>query len=287
MSVRFTKLQGIGNDFVALDAVHFDIPSPAALGRALCDRRFGIGADGLILACPSAAADMRMRIINPDGSEAEMCGNGIRCAAKFMYDSGLVCKTEFDVETLAGVKHIRLQMDGESAVGATVDMGVPQLTPEAIPVAADTNLVHISLDGRDCAFFCVNTGVPHAVTFDYYPEARADFWRFGEMLETHPLFPKKTNVEFCRAEDSENIRVKVWERAIGPTLACGTGSCAALVAAATLGLTGRSANVHLPGGTLRDEWLPDGRIFMTGPARSVFTGEIALEDFLPQQATEL
>ena len=285
--MRFWKYQGIGNDFILLDGTAGDLEIDTEWCRRACDRHYGIGADGVLYVMPGEGTDITMRIINADGSEAEMCGNGIRCAAKFMYDSGLVRKTEFDVETLAGVKHIRLQMDGESAVGATVDMGVPQLTPEAIPVAADTNLVHISLDGRDCAFFCVNTGVPHAVTFDYYPEARADFWRFGEMLETHPLFPKKTNVEFCRAEDSENIRVKVWERAIGPTLACGTGSCAALVAAATLGLTGRSANVHLPGGTLRDEWLPDGRIFMTGPARSVFTGEIALEDFLPQRAMGL
>ena len=280
----FSKLNGLGNDFVITDDRENKYTENLdEMARKLCHRRTGIGADGLVFVRKSETCDVRMQIFNSDGSEAEMCGNGIRCAAKFMYDSGLVRKTEFDVETLAGVKRIRLQMDGDAAVGATVDMGVPLLNPEMIPVAAETNRVHIPLDGRDCAFFCVNTGVPHVVTFDYYPENRADFWRFGEMLEVHPLFPRKANVEFCRADDQENIRVKVWERAIGPTLACGTGSCAALVAAATLGLTGRAANVHLPGGTLRDEWLPDGRILMTGPAQSVFTGEIDLKNFLPEQ----
>ena len=214
-----------------------------------------------------------MRIINSDGSEPEMCGNGVRCAAKFMYDSGLCRKTEMDIDTLAGVKHIVLQIENGRAVAASVDMGAPVFDPAAIPVAAGSNIVTVELDGRDVRFFCVSMGNPHAVTLDLFPE-EADFLRLGPLMESHPLFPAKANIEFCRIDSREHVSVKVWERGCGATLACGTGSCAVLAAGASLGLLDRSAAIRLPGGTLQDYWQEDNHIIMTGPAETVFEGEL-------------
>ena len=269
----FTKMHGIGNDFIVADAIRNPFPEdPAALARRLCARRFGVGADGLILMCPGNGSDATMRIFNSDGSEPEMCGNGIRCAAKFLYDSGLCRREEMTIDTLAGVKAIRLQADGARAL-VTVDMGAPEFAPERIPVAAQTNRVRPGLGGREVEFFCVSMGNPHAVTFDLYPE-EADFLRFGREMECHPLFPARANVEFCRVEDAEHVCVKVWERGDGPTLACGTGSCAVLAAGVELGLLHRSAEIRLPGGALRDEWRDDGHIYMTGPAETVYCGSI-------------
>ena len=270
--MQFTKMHGIGNDFIVLDAINHEFPNPAALAKRICARRFGVGADGLILMCPSDRADATMRIFNSDGSEPEMCGNGIRCAAKFLYDTGLVPKEEMTIDTLAGVKPIRLQVQDGRAVSAAVDMGEPDFEPARIPVSADTNCIRVNLDGREVEFFCVSMGNPHAVTFDFFPDDAA-FRRFGREMESHPLFPAKANIEFCRVDDRENITVKVWERGDGPTLACGTGSCAVLAAAVSLGLAERKANIHLPGGTLQDEWMADNRICMTGPAATSFTGE--------------
>lgn len=269
--MKFTKMHGIGNDFIVVDAIHNEIENPAGLAVKLCRRHFGVGADGLILICPSERADVTMRIFNSDGSEPEMCGNGIRCAAKYVYDRGICSKTEMTIETLAGVLFIRLELrDGETL--ATVDMGEPEFSPEKIPVAAEGNRIRVELGGREVEFFCVSMGNPHAVTFDFFPDEE-DFRRFGRQMESHPLFPAKANIEFCRVEDRENVRVKVWERGDGPTLACGTGSCAVLAAGVRLGLMERSANIHLPGGILRDEWLPDNHIRMTGSAETVFEGE--------------
>ena len=270
--MRFVKMHGIGNDFIVVDAIHNEIPDPAALARRLCARRFGVGADGLILMVPSDRGDAMMRIFNSDGSEPEMCGNGVRCAAKFLYDSGLCRKAELDVDTLAGVKHISLDVRDGRAVAATVDMGCPDFAPERIPVAADSNLVRVELAGREVSFLCVSMGNPHAVTFDLYPDD-ADFPALGAFMERHPLFPAKANIEFCRVESPEHVTVKVWERGCGATLACGTGSCAVLAAGANLGLLQRSAEIHLPGGILRDEWRTDNHIYMTGPAETVYTGE--------------
>ena len=271
--MRFVKMHGIGNDFVVVNGFEVrEIADPGELSRRMCDRHFGIGADGLIWMVPSDCADARMRIFNSDGSEPEMCGNGIRCAAKFLYDTGLVRKTEMTIDTLAGVKPITLQVRDGKCVSVTVDMGQPEFDPARIPVAAESNRVQVNLGGRDVEFFCVSMGNPHAVTFDYFPDDE-DFLRCGREMEKHPLFPAKANIEFCRLEDRENISVKVWERGDGPTLACGTGSCAVLAAANRLGLAGRAANIHLPGGTLRDQWQDDNRILMTGPAETVFTGE--------------
>ena len=271
--MRFTKMHGIGNDFIVIDAMTTEIPNPNELAVRLCDRRTGVGGDGLILMQPSPRADATMRIINSDGTEPEMCGNGVRCAAKFMYDSGLCRKPEMDIDTLAGVKHIRLQIENGVAVAATVDMGAPDFTPERIPVATDTNRFSANLGGRKVDFFCVSMGNPHAVTFDFFPDD-ADFARFGPYMEHHPLLPARANIEFCRVDAPDSVTVRVWERGCGPTLACGTGSCAVLAAGASLGLLDRSAAIHLPGGVLHDLWAPDNHIYMTGPAETVFVGEV-------------
>ena len=273
MGVPFVKMHGIGNDFIVIDGFRYAVENPADFARSVCRRRFSVGADGVIFVMPSAIADVRMWIFNSDGSEAEMCGNGIRCTAKFAHDQGICTKPEIDVETLAGVKHIVQRIENGIAVASTVDMGAPLFDPVKIPVAADTNRVHIDLDGRMCEFFCVSTGVPHAVTFDLFPE-NADFLRLGAMLEAHPLFPRKANIEFCRVIDRENVRVQVWERGCGPTLACGTGSCAVLAAGVSMGLVNSSASIHLPGGTLKDRWAENGHIFMTGPAEAIACGQI-------------
>lgn len=268
--VKFVKMHGIGNDFILVNGFETPLPEdPGALSKRLCDRHFGIGADGLIWMTPSACADARMRIFNSDGSEPEMCGNGLRCAARFLIDEGICARTSMKIETLAGV----LTAETASA-GITADMGKPILDPTRIPVAAETNRVCIPIDGRDVRFFCVSMGNPHAVTFDLYPED-ASFYRLGEMLERHELFPAKANIEFCRVREG-GVDVRVWERGDGETLACGTGACATLVAASTLGLVSREADVRLPGGTLRIRWAEDDHLFMTGPAETVYRGEIEI-----------
>ena len=272
MGVPFVKMHGIGNDFIVIDGFKYAVENPAGFARNACRRRVSVGADGVIFVMPSRAADVRMWIFNADGSEAEMCGNGIRCAAKFAHDQGICTKPEIDVETLAGVKHIVQQIEGGVCTGSTVDMGAPDFDPAHIPVAADTNRVRIDLDGKMCEFFCASTGVPHAVTFDLFPD-EADFLRLGAMLEAHPLFPRKANIEFCRVIDRENVQVLVWERGCGPTLACGTGSCAVLAAGVTMQLIDRSAAIHLPGGTLHDHWAEDGHLAMRGPAAAVANGQ--------------
>ena len=264
--MRFLKMQGIGNDFVIADGFRdSEIADPGALARKICDRHFGVGADGLIWMVPSAVADARMRILNSDGSEPEMCGNGLRCAAKFLFDRGYA-PADMTVETLAGVLTAHVGADG-----VTAGMGAPCFDPVRIPVAAAENRVEIALDGRPVRFFCVSMGNPHAVTFDLYPEGET-FRRFGALVERHEAFPARMNVEFCRIRDG-GIDVRVWERGDGETLACGTGACASLAAASSLGLLGREADVRLPGGTLHIRWLPDGQMEMRGPAENVFSGE--------------
>lgn len=271
--MRFAKMHGIGNDFIVLNAIENEIPNPSALAKRLCERRFSIGADGLILILKSDRADAKMRIFNSDGSEAEMCGNGIRCAAKYIYDTGIVKRDEFSIDTLDGMKNVLLEIKNGRTVSVTVNMGAPNFEPEAIPVLAPTNQIEVEICGRRLRFFCVNMGVPHAVSFDLLPE-REEFLRLGALMEMHPLFPAKTNVEFCRIEDRSNVTVKVWERGAGETLACGTGSCSVLAAGCALGLLDRQASIHLPGGTLVDRLHDDGSIHMTGPAETVCIGEI-------------
>ena len=272
MILRFTKMHGLGNDFIIVDRFRQPPDAPERLAARLCDRHFGVGADGLILALPSDRADARMRILNADGSEPEMCGNGIRCLAKFLYDRGLVQKERFTVETLAGILCVEIHAEGGAARAVIVDMGAPRFEPEAIPVAADSNRIALQVGGRTLRFFCVSMGNPHAVTFDLYPEDD-EFLRLGAALETHAIFPRRANVEFCRVNETGGADVRVWERGDGPTLACGTGACAVLAAGASQGLLPRRAEIRLPGGALDILWADDGHLFMTGPAVEVFEGE--------------
>lgn len=271
--MKFYKMNGIGNDFIVIDAFKTTVENPVELAKNLCRRGLSVGADGLILLEPTPNGDSFMRLFNNDGSAAEMCGNGIRCAAKLTYDLGIARQDELVIDTPAGVRHIRLQIENGRAVAATVDMGIPDTLPAHVPVDNPTNEFTVDLGGTAARFFCVSMGVPHAATFDVFP-AEADFRRFGAYMETHPKFPQKANIEFARVDDRTNVTVKVWERGCGPTLACGTGSCAVLTAGATAGILDRDVRVHLPGGTLHDVWADDGHIYMTGPATLSYIGEI-------------
>lgn len=272
--MEFVKTHGIGNDFIIINGFRQALNDPGALARRLCARHFGVGADGLILALPSEIADARMRVINADGGEPEMCGNGIRCLGKYLWDYGLVRKNPMTVETLAGVLTLELELDAaQRARAVTVDMGAPRFSPDEIPVDAPSNIVEIPLDGVAARFFCVSMGNPHAVTYDLWPDDDA-FRRLGAMLERHPLFPNRANVEFCRLNPAGGVDVRVWERGDGETLACGTGACAVTVAGATQGLCPRETDVHLPGGTLHIRWADDGHVFMTGPAETVYEGRV-------------
>lgn len=274
--MEFTKMHGIGNDFIIINGFRQVPDDPAALSKRLCARRFGVGADGLILALPSEVADARMRIINADGGEPEMCGNGIRCLGKYLWDAGIARRDPMTIETLAGVLMLSV-IPGEDGLAraVTVDMGAPRFDPAEIPVDAPENIVRVPLDGLDARFFCVSMGNPHAVTFDLWPDDDA-FRRFGPMMERHPLFPRRANIEFCRVDPQGGVDVRVWERGDGETLACGTGACAVVAAGASLGLLPRATDVRLPGGTLKIEWAGNGHMFMTGPAETVYEGRIII-----------
>ena len=271
--MKFMKMHGLGNDYVFVDCLHGEtVADPAARAREVSAPHFGIGADGLVLIEPSAVADARMHIFNKDGSEAEMCGNAIRCVGKFLYDTGLCRREALTIETGAGVLPLTLHIEDGIAVAATVDMGVPAFAPERVPVLADDNRVTLPVEGRTLEFFCLSIGNPHAVTVSLYPEGTVFPW-LGQFVETHPLFPKRVNVEFCRVETPNRARVRVWERGSGATLACGTGATAALVALASQGLLERRAEIVLPGGSLDIDWRADGHVYMTGPATVSFVGE--------------
>ncbi len=283
--MRFTKMQGIGNDYIYLDCVRNPLPAdPPALSRAISDRHFGAGSDGLVLICPSDIADFRMRMYNADGSESEMCGNATRCIGKYVYERGLTRKTEITLETGAGVKTLALRLSGGRVASVTVDMGEPELRPGKIPMDPSRCAVPLPPDGPAADFplevsgrtfraAAVSMGNPHCVVFQDEVESwPIEAW--GPSFESHPLFPRKVNTEFARVEDRANIRMRVWERGSGETLACGTGACATLVAAVLRNLTGREATLHLLGGDLqirRDE--RTGHVLMTGPAAFVYDGE--------------
>jgi diaminopimelate epimerase len=273
MNLKFTKMQGAGNDFVVVDARKKKLANPGELAARICDRHFGVGADGLILVLPSRKADFRMRIFNSDGSEPEMCGNGIRCFARFLAEKKITKKTKLSVETLAGI--IRPELADKKV---RVDMGEPRLARREIPILGPGDSVideELRLADRTVRITAVSMGNPHAVIFvdnlADYPLAR-----IGAEIESHPLFPKKTNVEFVEVVNNKALEVRVWERGAGETLACGTGACASLVAASLNGKAGRKANIRLPGGILSIEWGDDNRVYMTGPAESVFEGSITL-----------
>jgi diaminopimelate epimerase len=270
MNLEFTKMQGLGNDFILLDDMSEGLELTPEQVRHLCDRHFGVGADGVIAVSPSSRADLKMRVFNPDGSEAEMCGNGIRCFALYARDRGLVPGPELSVETLAGI--IRPRIDGKTV---TVDMGEPEFDPEKIPVNLPGEVIDypVVFAGRKVEITCVSMGNPHCVIFRD-PGEEPPVAELGPLIEIDPLFPERTNVEFVAVLNDRELDFRVWERGAGMTLACGTGACAALAAAARTGRTGRKALVRLPGGDLDIEWRENNRIFMTGPAVEVFTGVI-------------
>ena len=274
--MKFTKMQGCGNDYVYINCFEEKVNDPSELSKTISDRHFGIGSDGLVLICPSSEADCRMRMFNPDGSESEMCGNAVRCVAKYVYDRNLVHKKTISVETLAGIKYIDVQTDkNDRAVMLTVDMGAPILAPNEIPVVSDNNFLKLSAFGKNFDFTCVSMGNPHAVTFIDTPVKEFDVEKYGKVFETDEHFPRKANIEFVEVIDSTHLKMRVWERGTGETLACGTGTCATAVAACLNKICPREKiEVELLGGKLIIEWKEsDGRVYMTGPAQFSFDGE--------------
>ena len=275
--IKFTKMHGLGNDYVYMDAIHQNIEEESSLAQFVSNRNFGIGSDGLILICQSDVADFKMRMFNSDGSEAEMCGNGIRCVGKFVYDKGLTKKTEVTIETLAGIKTLKLNVKEGKVETVKVDMGEPILEPKEIPVIANEKPVKnlkLKAEDKNFNFTCVSMGNPHAITI---VENVKDFdvEKYGKVLEVDKVFPNKTNVEFIEIIDKNNIKMRVWERGAGETLACGTGACASVVACALNELTDHKVNVELLGGILEIEWSKeDNHVYMTGPAVTVFEGEL-------------
>ncbi len=275
--IKFTKMHGLGNDYVYIDAIHQDINEPSSLARFVSNRNFGIGSDGLILICKSDIADFKMRMFNSDGSEAEMCGNGIRCVGKFVYDKGLTNKTEVAIETLAGIKYLKLNVKDGKVDTARVDMGEPIFEPNKIPVNTEENPVKnlkVMAQEKDFNMTCVSMGNPHAITI-IEDVKKFDVEKYGKVLEVDKVFPKRINVEFAEIVDKNNIKMRVWERGAGETLACGTGACATLVACNINGYTDRKATIELLGGNLYIEWnKEDNHVYMTGPATTVFEGEL-------------
>ncbi|MEK5644278.1 diaminopimelate epimerase [Paenibacillus rhizosphaerae] len=276
--MEFTKMHGLGNDFIVIYGEKALPDNGAELALKWCDRYFGIGADGLVYILPSEKADFRMRIINSDGSEAEQCGNAIRCVAKYVYDHGYVSSEQITIETLgAGVQPVTIHVDNGLAATVTVDMGEPVLDGLSVPTTIDANPVvdaPIEADGRQFRFTAVSMGNPHCVI--YVDDAvNFDLATWGPKLEVHPVFPKKVNVEFATVKDRGTVDMRVWERGAGPTLACGTGACATLVSSVLNGLTDRSASIRLKGGDLFIEWSEkDNHVYMTGPAAVVYTGSV-------------
>jgi len=276
--MNFTKMHGLGNDFIVVYGER-ELPADAPeLAKRLCNRNFGIGADGLVYILPSEKADFQMRIINSDGSEAEQCGNAIRCVAKYVYDNGLVSRTDITIETIgAGVQPLKLEAENGVAKRVRVDMGEPILNGLDVPTTIDANPVvghPVTVDGREFKFTAVSMGNPHCVI--YVDDAVGfDLATWGPKLEHHPLFPRKINVEFAKVNSRSQVDMRVWERGAGPTLACGTGACATLVASVLNGLTDRKATISLAGGDLFIEWNEDdNHVYMTGPAEAVFTGTV-------------
>lgn len=275
--VKFTKMQGLGNDYVYIDNTNKIIKNASQLAKKISNRHFGVGSDGLILIEKSKICDFKMQMFNQDGSEAEMCGNGIRCVGKFVYDKGLTDKKKITIETLAGIKTLELNIKDKKVETVKVDMGEPILEPEQIPVTFKENPVknlEIKALNQKFIFTCVSMGNPHAITkidnIEYFKVEK-----YGKLIENNKLFPNKTNVEFIEIKDKENIKMRVWERGAGETLACGTGACASVVACVLNDFTFRNVTVELLGGKLQIEWNEkDNHVYMTGPAVIVFEGEI-------------
>ena len=272
--MKFYKVHGLGNDFVLFDGRDVENVDWKALTVRVCDRHTGVGADGTLILQKSAIADVRMRIINADGSEAEMCGNGIRAFSRYCFENGVVRGTQFSVETGAGIMKPRIILKNGRVDGVRVDMGEPLIEAKDVPVQADGRAIGLELtaDGRTFSFSSVRVGVPHTIVF-VDPLDEADVPKYGPLIEHDPLFPERTNVDFVQVLSPERIKMRTWERGCGCTLACGTGACSAAVACVLSGKTGRNVDVEIALGTLHIEWSPtDNRVYMTGPAEIVFSG---------------
>jgi len=283
MAMNFWKMHGIGNDFLLVDGTGPDGKALLAYSQEraeqICDRRTGVGADGVIVVSPSDIAQFRMRVFNADGSEAEMCGNGIRCFAKFVHDSGLLKRTELKIETGAGVLVTRATLLGGLVDTVEVDMGPARLAARDIPAMieglGDEPIISrpLVVDGKTWQITCVSMGNPHCVVFvddvESFPVAQ-----LGPLFEHHAAFPRRTNTEFVQVLGEAELRMRVWERGSGETMACGTGACAVTVAGALTGRSARKSLVHLAGGDLSIDWQLDGRVFMTGAAATVYTGNV-------------
>ena len=275
--MKFTKMQGIGNDYVYVNCLQETIENPSELAKKISDRHYGVGSDGLIMINPSDKDDIEMEMYNADGSRGEMCGNGIRCVAKYVYDYGLTDKTSISVETLAGIKYLDLTVEDGKVVLVKVDMGKPMLRPEEVPVVSEKEEVidePITVDGQEYRMTCVSMGNPHAVVFIDQDVKEFPLETVGVKFENHERFPKRVNTEFVNVLDRHTAQMRVWERGSGETLACGTGACAVAVACALNGLTEDEVTVKLLGGDLQIKWDREkNTVYMTGPAEVVFDGE--------------
>lgn len=277
--MKFTKMQGIGNDYVYVNCLKEQVTDPHAAARKVSDRHFGIGSDGLILIKPSERADFEMDMYNADGSQGAMCGNGIRCVAKYVYDYGLTDKTEISVDTKSGIKYLKLDVKDGKVRQVRVNMGKPILEPSLIPALLEGDrAVHVPLeiDGETYYVTCVSMGNPHCVMIVEDVKG-LEIEKIGPKFEHASVFPDRTNTEFIRVLDDKTVEMRVWERGAGETMACGTGACAVAAACALNGYTGRDVTVKLLGGDLHIEWSEeDGCVYMTGPAEVVFDGEIEI-----------
>ena len=275
--MKFTKMQGIGNDYVYVNCFEEKVENPGKLAVRVSDRHFGIGSDGLILIKPSERADFCMEMYNADGSEGAMCGNGVRCVGKYVYDYGLTEQTSIQVETKSGIKYLDLTVEEGKVSQVRVNMGAPELSPSGIPVLADGDKVldaPIMVDGREYRMPCVSMGNPHAVVY-LNDVKNLEIEKIGPMFEMHPCFPDRVNTEFVRVVDGHTLEMRVWERGSGETLACGTGACAVAVASILNGHVSGEVTVKLLGGDLKILWdEQENIVYMTGPAAVVFDGEI-------------
>ena len=279
--MKFTKMHGLGNDYVYVNCFEEKIDNPPAVARFVSDRHFGIGSDGLIMINPSKTADFEMEMYNADGSRGEMCGNGIRCVAKYVYDYGLTDKTQISVETLGGIKYLDLTVEDGKVSLVKVDMGKPELEADLIPIISEREQVidePIEVDGKEYHMTGVSMGNPHAVT--YVDDVKGlDLEKIGPKFENHERFPKRINTEFVHCIDRQTVEMRVWERGSGETLACGTGACAVAVSSILNNLTDTQVTVKLLGGDLQIEWDREkDRVFMTGPATVVFDGVIDITE---------
>ena len=276
-AMKFTKMQGLGNDYIYINAFEERVDDPAALAKKISDRHFGVGSDGLVLIAPSETADFRMVMYNADGSRGAMCGNAARCVAKYVYDRGMTQKTVIELQTDSGIKTLHLTVRDGVTQSVCVDMGAPILECEKVPCLLGQGLVKkapIIVLGRTFEITPVSMGNPHGVIFIDEPVEQFELDKYGPALEHHPAFPEKVNIEFVNVLSPTRLRMRVWERGSGITLACGTGSCAVLAAASLCGLADRQAEIVLDGGVLQDEWSEKtGHVLMTGPAAFVFNGE--------------